>query len=96
MMVTGEYFSGLGVAPALGRALTEEDEQPGAPRVAVLSYSYWTRQFARDPGVLGRAITLNGIPAAIVGVMPPSFYGVEPGRAPDLWLAFDDQPNLRP
>jgi predicted permease len=96
MMVTGEYFSGLGVAPALGRALTEEDEAPGAPRVAVISDAYWTRRFARDPGVLGRAITLNGIPATIVGVMPPSFYGVEPGRSSDLWLAFDDQLNLRP
>jgi len=95
-MVTGDYFSGLGVTPVLGRTITEEDEQPGAPRVAVISYAYWSGRFGRDPSILGRAITLNGTSATIVGVTPPSFYGVHPGGEPDLWVAFADLPNLRP
>ncbi|HXT85661.1 MAG TPA: ABC transporter permease [Verrucomicrobiae bacterium] len=96
MMVTGEYFSGLGVLPILGRAIIETDENKGAPRVAVISYGYWSRQFSRRPDVIGRRVTLNGIPATIVGVMPPSFYGVDPQAAPDLWMAFWDNPKLRP
>ena len=95
-MVTGEYFSGLGVTPLLGRTITEEDEQPGAPRVAVISYAYWSSRFGRDPSILGRAITLNGTSATIVGVTPSSFYGEHPGGEPDLWVAFADLPNLRP
>lgn len=95
-MVTGEYFSGLGVTPVLGRTITKEDEQPGAPRVAVISYAYWSGRFGRDPSILGRAITLNGTSATIVGVAPSSFYGVHPGGEPDLWTAFADLPNLRP
>ena len=95
-MVTGNYFSGLGITPLLGRTITEEDEQPGAPRVAVISYAYWSSHFGRDPSILGRAIALNGTSATIVGVTPSSFYGVHPGGEPDLWAAFADLPNLRP
>jgi predicted permease len=96
MMVTGEFFSGLGVTPLLGRGITEEDENPGAPRVAVISYAYWASRFGRDPSVVGRSVTVNNLPFTIVGVTPPSFYGVQAGVAPDIWLAFDDLPNLRP
>src|SRR5260370_126411 len=95
-MVTGEYFSGLGVTPLLGRLITEEDEQPGAPRVVVISYGYWSSRFGRDPSILGRAVTLNGISATIVGITPAPFYGEHPGGEPDLWVAFADLPNLRP
>ena len=95
-MVTGEYFSGLGVTPLLGRAITEADENPGAARVAVISYAYWSRRFGQDRSILGRSITLNGVPFNIVGVTPPSFYGVQVGTEPDLWIPFDDKPNLRP
>jgi predicted permease len=95
-MVSGEFFTGLGVEPLAGRLLTEADESPAAPRAAVISYTYWTRQFARDPTTIGRSITLNGIPFTIVGVTPASFYGVQAGSEPDLWIPFDDKPNLRP
>jgi predicted permease len=96
MMVTGNYFSGLGVAPLLGRGITDPDEPEGAPRVAVISYAYWTRQFARHPSVIGKNVALNGIPFTIVGVTPEAFYGVQAGTAPDIWMAFADKPNLRP
>jgi predicted permease len=95
-MVTGEYFSGLGVTPLLGRAITEPDENPGAARVAVISYAYWSRRFGQDRSIIGRGITLNGVPFNIVGVTPPSFYGVQVGTEPDLWIPFDDKQNLRP
>ncbi|MGB6874929.1 MAG: ABC transporter permease, partial [Candidatus Acidiferrales bacterium] len=96
MMVTGEYFSTLGVTPLLGRGLTESDENPGAPRAVVISYAYWTRRFARDPSTIGKSVTLNGIPFTIVGVTPANFYGITVGGEPDLWVPFDDKPNMRP
>ncbi len=96
IMVTGGYFSGLGVTPLAGRMLNEADEQPGAPRVAVISYAYWSRRFGRDAGIIGNNVTLNSVPFTIVGVTPPAFYGVIPGTRPDVYIAFDDSPNLRP
>jgi len=95
-MVTGQYFSGLGVTPLLGRGITDADEDPSAPRTVVISYAYWTRRFVRDPSVIGKSVTLNGIPFTIVGVTPRNFYGISVGTEPDLWVAFDDKPNLRP
>ena len=96
VMVTGQYFSGLGVTPLLGRGITDADENPAAPRAAVISYAYWTRRFARDPSIIGKSVTLNGIPFTIVGVTPRNFYGISVGTEPDLWVAFDDKPNMRP
>src|SRR5438067_1089749 len=96
VMVTGQYFSGLGVTPLLGRGITDADEKPGAPRAVVISYAYWTRRFARDPSIIGESVTLNGIPFTIVGVTPRDFYGISVGTEPDLWVAFDDKPNMRP
>jgi predicted permease len=95
-MVSGEYFSGLGAAPLVGRGLTAADENPGAPRAIVISYAYWSRRFDRDTGIVGRSIILNGTPFTIAGVMPASFYGVQIGTEPDLWVPFDDKPNMRP
>ena len=96
MMVTGGYFSGLGVTPIVGRAITEEDEQDSAPRVAVISYAYWTQRFARDPSIVGKNVMVNGTPFTIVGVAPPAFHGAQPGTDSDIWMAFFDKPNLRP
>jgi predicted permease len=95
-MVSGEYFSGLGVQPYLGRALSEEDERRGAAGVAVISYRYWTRQFARDPAAVGKNIMLDGSPYTIVGVMPPQFTGVTPGFAPEIWIPFTVRPGIGP
>jgi predicted permease len=95
-MVTGEYFSGLGVSALLERTLTEDDEKPGSARVAVISYAYWSSHFARDAAIVGRTISLNDIPTTIVGVTPASFFGEQPGTEPDVWVPFADLPNLRP
>lgn len=67
------FFPALGVAPVLGRTFTPDEDRPGHERVVVLSYQVWQRQFGGDPGILGRAINLNGEVHTVVGVMPPGF-----------------------
>jgi hypothetical protein len=83
-MVTGRYFTDLGLSPALGRTITEDDEKPGAPLVAVISHGYWTRRFGQDGSVIGKSVTLNRTSVTIVGVAPHEFFGVDPGRATDI------------
>jgi len=95
-LVTGEYFSGLGVSPILGRALTGEDVKPSAPRAAVISYGYWSGQFGHRPAAVGKSITVNGVPFTIVGVTPPEFFGVQPGRAVDVWVPLVEEAKLLP
>src|SRR5690606_37583968 len=71
--VTPSMFGVLGVQPALGRALTDEDAEPGAPPVIVLTDAGWSAHFGRAPDVLGRTIELDGVRAEVVGVMPEGF-----------------------
>jgi len=71
--VTASLFKVLGIAPIVGRALTAEDENPAAAPVAVLAESLWSRAFGRDPAVVGRTITLNGLRHQIVGIVPTAF-----------------------
>lgn len=84
-LVTGDYFSGLGVSPILGRVIAADDEKPSAPRVAVISYGYWSRQFGSSPAVIGKNIDIKTVPFTIIGVAPPEFFGIQPGRAIDFW-----------
>ena len=95
-LVTGDYFSGLGVSPILGRTINDEDEKASSPRVAVISYGYWSRQFGSSPDVIGKHIAINLVPFTIVGVAPPEFFGVQPGRAIDIWAPLVDDPKLLP
>ena len=75
--VTGNFFQVLGVAAAIGRALTPADDEPGAGQpVMVLSHRGWDRLFARDPAILGRRLLVNGVTFEIVGVMPEGFRGL--------------------
>ena len=77
--VTGNFFSGLGVKPALGRLFAPgEGEQIGAPRAAVLSYAYWKSHLGGDPGVVGQQALVNGKPTEIIGIAPPGFHGIQP------------------
>jgi putative ABC transport system permease protein len=70
---SANYFSILGVSPELGRTFSAEEDRPGAPKVVVLSDKLWRATFLADPGILGRAITLNGEPYTVIGVMPAAF-----------------------
>jgi predicted permease len=85
-LVTSNFFEVAGTRPGLGRLLQpEEDGAAGSPPVLVLSDGLWRRSFGSDPGILGKAVTLNGRPFQVVGVAPPGFTGVLRGPAPDLW-----------
>ncbi|HUJ32074.1 MAG TPA: ABC transporter permease [Candidatus Acidoferrum sp.] len=77
--VTGNFFTGLGVKPALGRLFAPgEGEQIGAPRAAVLSYAFWNSHLGSDPGVVGRQALVNGKPTEIIGIAPKGFHGALP------------------
>jgi predicted permease len=95
-MVSGNYFSLLGVRAAIGRTISEEDDKTGATPVAVLSYDYWVRRFARDPGVLGRRLNINGSPFRVIGVAAPEFFGEVVGAKADLWFPAGQQPQVNP
>jgi predicted permease len=96
-IVSGNYFSVLGVPAARGRTFTaEEDRAPGADPVVVLSDSYWKRRFAGDAGVIGRPITLNGYPFTVIGVAPPGFSGDIVGFPTDLWIPLMMQLQVNP
>jgi predicted permease len=95
-LVSANYFSVLGVKTAIGRLFTPEDSHvPGEGDVAVISFGFWDRQFGRDPGVLGRTLTVNRIPFTIIGVTRRSFFGDQVGEAPDLWIPILMQPRLQ-
>ena len=72
-LVTAGVFDVLRVAPALGRPIVPADNVPGAAPVALLADGFWRRRFGADPGVVGRALTVNGVPRTVVGVLPPGF-----------------------
>ncbi|HUI43363.1 MAG TPA: ABC transporter permease, partial [Terriglobia bacterium] len=71
--VSANFFATLGVGPRLGRGFTPEEDQPNGRNAAILMHSFWQQYFGSDANVLGRAVTLNGAPYAVVGVMPASF-----------------------
>ena len=86
-IVTGDYFSALGVQPMLGRGfLPDEDTTPGAKLVAVLGYGLWQTRFAGDPAFVGKTITLNGQAFTVVGIAPKSFRGTNTIGIPNLWV----------
>src|SRR5262245_24628465 len=91
--VSANYWSVLGVQPALGRFFSEEDDRDAgtsetAGSLVVLSYSLWERQFGRDPGVLDRTVILDRSPCRLIGVAPRCFFGDRVGRETDLWVPF--------
>ncbi len=86
-VVSGNYFQVLGAAPAIGRAFLPEEDSAGALPVALLSDNFWERRFSRDPAILGRRLTLNGMSVTIVGITPRDFGGTVV-VVPDLWVPF--------
>ncbi|HEY7180947.1 MAG TPA: ABC transporter permease, partial [Blastocatellia bacterium] len=81
--VSADLFATLGVAPALGRAFTPDEDKPGGAPVVILSHGLWQRRFGADPQVIGRAITLDGQSRTVIGIMPPGFQFPE---EIDLWM----------
>jgi len=97
-MVSGNYFTTLGVQPALGRVFnSQSDDQvyQGHP-VVVLSYDYWTSRFANDPTVIGRKILVNNSPMEIVGVSARGFSGLDPAESPQIRVPIQMKPVMAP
>ncbi len=84
--VTGEYFRGLGVAPAAGRLIDIADDRPGAAPVAVISFATSQNRFGGPSQAIGQAVLVDNVPFTVIGVAPPEFFGVDPAEAPDLYL----------
>ena len=96
VLVTGNFFQGLGVRPALGRQLTPDDDERFAGRpVMVLSHKGWVRLFSSDPSIVGRSVIVGGSPIEIVGVMPDGFRGLSVG-SPDYWAPLALLGQFRP
>ena len=95
-LVSGNYFSVMGAQPLLGRAINASDDAtPGSGAVAVLSYHFWQEQLSSDPAVLGKTVTINGAPFAIVGVMPPAFQSLKQDLdATSLWTPISMQSQV--
>ncbi|MGB7137410.1 MAG: ABC transporter permease [Acidobacteriaceae bacterium] len=92
-MVSGNFFSGLGVRLIRGRGFTQQDEQDHA-QVLVLSYDYWTRRFGRDPNVLGSTIVVKGVPFTVTGIAAEGFEGVDATRSTDFWIPLQNRPEF--
>ena len=86
-LVSGTYFSVLGVSPALGRLLMIDDDQvPGSSPVVVLSYDFWQNQFGGAQDIVGRKVLVNQYPMTVVGVAAPTFHGIDVGEVPSVWI----------
>jgi predicted permease len=94
--VSGGYYTGLGVQPVLGRAITDEDDQAGAAPVVVLSHQFWQERFAANPTVIGQRLKLNQQPFTIIGVTPPGFTGtLQVDYRPAVTIPIASEPLLR-
>ena len=86
-LVSGSYFSVLGVRPVLGRLLMSEDDQvPGSSPVVVLSYDFWQHQFGGAQDIVGRKALVNQYPMTVIGVAAPTFHGIDVGEVPSVWI----------
>jgi predicted permease len=96
-IVSGDFFSTLGVSTIVGRPLGPADDSPGAPAAIVLSYSYWKSFFGGERSAVGRTVRVNGVPVEIVGVTDPKLTNLAPGKTQDFFLpiAAMDQVKLR-
>lgn len=84
--VTGGYFRGLGVPPAAGRLITNDDDRAGAPAVAVLSFAYSLKRYGDPAKAVGSAVSLNNVVFTVAGVAAPEFFGVDPAQSPDVYV----------
>src|SRR5687768_16137675 len=96
-LATGDYYTTLAVSASLGRTFTAEDDVAGAEPVAVLSSRFWQSRFGGDPDIVGRVVSINGIPTTILGVTSPDFIGtLDVGQPADITLPFALAPSVSP
>jgi putative ABC transport system permease protein len=92
-VTTHGYFSTLGAGFAHGRPYSAAEDRPEAPRVVVMSHRLWTRKYGADPGLVGRAVPIDGEPAQVIGIAPAA---MDNARSPDLWMPARFNPNNPP
>ena len=90
--VTASTFRVLGVAPALGRTFTDEEDTPAGPAVLVVSHDFWREQLGGTPSALGRSFSVNGMPFTVIGVMPPGFR--PPQTRAEMWWPLSLDPAV--
>jgi predicted permease len=96
-LVSGDYFSTLGIQPVVGRTFNSEvDRARGGSPIAVVSYAFWKQRFGLSPDVLGRTVKIHRTSFQIVGVTPPGFFGETVGEAPDMWVPMMMQDAIYP
>jgi predicted permease len=97
-VVSGNYFTMLGVKPAIGRVFNsrEDDQTYAGHPVVVLSHGYWVSRFASDPGVIGKKILVNDFPMMIVGVSAAGFAGIDPAQSPQIRVPIQMKPAMMP
>ncbi|HMD06949.1 MAG TPA: ABC transporter permease [Candidatus Acidoferrum sp.] len=97
LRVSGEFFHVLGVQPILGRLINPEDDKPGCSTTAAnISYAFWQRNYAGDPSVIGKRLTLDGNSFLILGVTSPGFIGISVGDTFDVAIPVCVEPILSP
>lgn len=96
-LVSGNYFDVLGVVPALGRVLSQDDDTvPGANPIIVLSHGYWVRRFGSDTNILNKTLAVNGQSMTVVGVSRAGFTGVQLGQTPDVFIPMMMKAQITP
>ncbi|HZS56551.1 MAG TPA: ABC transporter permease [Bryobacteraceae bacterium] len=96
-LVSGDFFSALGIQPHVGRFFDESvDKQLGRVPYAVLSDNFWARRFGRSDDVLGKTITVRQAVLTVIGIAPPGFFGESVGSNPDLWVPLSMQKQVLP
>ena len=93
--VTESYFRTFGAPIVRGRTFSAEEDRPNGDKVAVISHGLWVRRFGSDPNVLGRTISISGDPHTIIGIVGPTFNVAEFGPQPEVWLAFQFDPETK-
>ncbi|HKP36562.1 MAG TPA: ABC transporter permease [Pyrinomonadaceae bacterium] len=97
LVVSGNYYAGLGVQPLLGRVITDDDDKAGASPVVVFSHRYWERRLNSDPAVIGKQISINNVAFTVIGVTPRGFDGTgEVGSAPEVFVPIAMEPQINP
>jgi len=88
--VSADFFSVFGAVPAIGRVFTPEEDRPGGPKMAVVSFGLWKRRWGSDPGILGRTVVINSEPYTVIGVLAQTFHSIPPA---DIWIPLQPNPN---
>ena len=89
LMVSANYFRGIGTSAAVGRVLVLEDENESTRQpVAVLNHAFWKTRFSSDPRIIGMALRVNGTACTIVGVTAEGFRGIDPAQEPDILFLY--------